>query len=405
MNQLTQEELAQTNGRLDNQSKLYVQPKLSRLQFYLLMAFYLIAGGMVTITLKVQNIQISQVDGKPFQWQHPFVQVLFMFIGEMTSGLIYISLFRKSFKAQRLSRMSSFDNTQKEVANPFVYAIPASTDTIASFMVFFGLTQIQASVYQMMKGFIVVVTAILSVVFLKRQQYYHHFIGIFLVVLGVGTVGFSAYFRSNEAESSNLIMGMLFVLGGQTFQAFHLVIQDHYLKKYDIHQFQLIGWEGIWGIVILSVLLPIFQQIPCDQPYCVNGKIEDSVLAFNEILSNWYLALFIFLYFLAIAFYNGLGITITKYASCVHQTVTDQSRVLLVWTFFILYPGIAQEEFRTLQFLGFCIIVTGNFIYNEIIRLNKESKMFKDDDELLENDSNEFQQTSKQSLIPKNQLQ
>jgi len=69
---------------------------------------------------------------------------------------------------------------------------------------------------------------------------------------------------------------------------------------------------------MLVVLLPIFQNIPCEQAYCVNGKVEDSILAFREIFSNWYLAMFIVFYFLAIALYNGLGITITKYASCVH---------------------------------------------------------------------------------------
>ena len=66
----------------------------------------------------------------------------------------------------------------------------------------------------MMKGFIVVVTAVLTYIFLKRKQLYHHYIGIFLVVSGVFTVGTTVYFNSSESENKNLIIGMIFILIG-----------------------------------------------------------------------------------------------------------------------------------------------------------------------------------------------
>jgi len=71
-----------------------------------------------------------------------------MFCGELCSGLIYVLFFRKQFLAEKSSRNNLILNyIVKEVPNPIVYAIPASTDVIASFMVFFGLTRIPASVY------------------------------------------------------------------------------------------------------------------------------------------------------------------------------------------------------------------------------------------------------------------
>ena len=39
--------------------------------------------------------------------------------------------------------------------------------------------------YQMMRGFINVVTPFLSIIFLKRRQYMHHWVGVISIVAGV----------------------------------------------------------------------------------------------------------------------------------------------------------------------------------------------------------------------------
>ena len=54
-------------------------------------------------------------------------------------------------------------------ASPFLLAIPASLDFAGSTLMFIALTMVPASVYQMMRGFINVVTPILSIIFLKRK--------------------------------------------------------------------------------------------------------------------------------------------------------------------------------------------------------------------------------------------
>jgi len=41
----------------------------------------------------------------------------------------------------------------------------------------------------MMRGIIVVITALFSIAFLGRKQYCHHWIAIFLIVAGVAEVG------------------------------------------------------------------------------------------------------------------------------------------------------------------------------------------------------------------------
>ena len=53
--------------------------------------------------------------------------------------------------------------------NPFWFAIPATLDNVGCTLMYIALTECAASVYQMMRGFIVVFTAALTVCFLKRK--------------------------------------------------------------------------------------------------------------------------------------------------------------------------------------------------------------------------------------------
>jgi len=48
-------------------------------------------------------------------------------------------------------------------------AIPASCDFMGSSLMFVALTMVPASVYQMMRGIIVVITALFSMAFLGRK--------------------------------------------------------------------------------------------------------------------------------------------------------------------------------------------------------------------------------------------
>jgi drug/metabolite transporter (DMT)-like permease len=54
---------------------------------------------------------------------------------------------------------------------------------------FFGLNFAAASVYQMMRGAIVFITAIMSVIFLKNKQYRHHIVSLVLIIIGITIVG------------------------------------------------------------------------------------------------------------------------------------------------------------------------------------------------------------------------
>jgi len=65
--------------------------------------------------------------------------------------------------------------------------------------------------------------------------------------------------------------------------------------------------------------------------------------------------------------YNGFGITITKHMSATSRTTLKQTKIVLVWVFFLLYRGEGHESFKVLQLVGFLILVSGIVLYNEIL--------------------------------------
>ena len=117
-------------------------------------------------------------DGNYFT--HPYFQCAIMFAGEFAVFAVYgckkWKLKRDAAKNPEITKMLMSPGTQqanqkqsKMNCNPLNLAIPAAFDFTASTLMFIALTMTPASVYQMMRGFINVVTPFMSIIFLKRK--------------------------------------------------------------------------------------------------------------------------------------------------------------------------------------------------------------------------------------------
>lgn len=82
-----------------------------------------------------------------------------MFVGEIFCLFVY-----------GVKRMFSSDsNSGRGTVNPFYVAVPAMFDICGSSLMFVALTMCAASVYQMMRGVIVVITAFMALIFLGKK--------------------------------------------------------------------------------------------------------------------------------------------------------------------------------------------------------------------------------------------
>lgn len=85
--------------------------------------------------------------------------------------------------------LSQQEPTELSGRTLFLLALPSTCDIMGTTLVNVGLIMVPASIYQMVRGFLVVFVGLFSVIFLKRRLTLSQWGGLFLVVLGVSLVG------------------------------------------------------------------------------------------------------------------------------------------------------------------------------------------------------------------------
>lgn len=122
-----------------------------------------------------------------------------------------------------------------------------------------ALTMVAASVYQMLRGIIIIVTAVMSIIFLKRKLYRHHWSSIGVIFLGVFLVGLASILKpgGSQGGSTNAI-GIIMLLVAQLFSGGLFIVEEKLLGDYYLDPLKVVGLEGMWGIIFWCILLPIF---------------------------------------------------------------------------------------------------------------------------------------------------
>jgi drug/metabolite transporter (DMT)-like permease len=139
-------------------------------------------------------------------------------------------------------------------------AIPASCDVCGSTLTFLGLLMCPPSVYQMMRGSVVVITALFTIVFLKRKLFRHHLAGVLCIVFGeiaVGLASISSTSNTSEEDAAEELFGIVLLIIAQFFFATMFIVEEHLLDGFDLEPFFIVGTEGMWGLSYYIVFLPI----------------------------------------------------------------------------------------------------------------------------------------------------
>ena len=67
----------------------------------------------------------------------------------------------------------------------------------------------------------------------------------------------------------------------QFFTGGMFIVEEKLLGDYYLDPLKVVGLEGLWGVIYYAILLPILQQIKCDnKQLCPYGSLEDSTRAF-----------------------------------------------------------------------------------------------------------------------------
>jgi len=330
-----------------------------RAQDIALAAGMLLSGTINTIASKFQDtFEVKGLSGDaPHKFEHPAVQTLCMFLGET---LCLIAFYFTVFRAKRRELEPLVAKTTATRFPIWTFLIPSMCDMTGSTLMYIGLVLTYPSVYQMLRGMIVVFTGLFSRIFLKRVLYTHHWLGMASIIAGTAVVGLSSVLYGSHSGAPDPLLGDVLVIVAQLVAATQMVVEEKFIGKYNVPPLQVVGNEGIWGVTVTTVILFVLYWIPPVR------KIDNSLDAVLQIYHGHWLVVALLGSIFSIAFFNFFGISVTKQLSATHRTTIDATRVFLVWIFSLM---IGWEHFVWLQLVGFVVLLFGTALFNEIFRL------------------------------------
>lgn len=89
------------------------------------------------------------------------------------------------------------------------------------------------------------------------------------------------------------MIGDLLIIMAQIITATQMIVEEKFVSGSNVSPLQAVGWEGIFGFSVLSVLLVPMYFIHVGKDIFQNpdGQIEDALDGFVQIGNNWQVAL------------------------------------------------------------------------------------------------------------------
>lgn len=337
----------------------------------------IICGCLNSLFTKYQDNQCVKYCDDPDESKHqnfeqPALQTLQMFVGEMLCFIVYQLMYRSSI-FQRGDRNKLIDGEGVEPLNlplnkSLKLSIPAICDLTATTLLNVGLIYIPVSVYQMLRGAIVLSVALLSVIFLKKRITKLEWISLSIVTLGIALVGFSGSNSDSNKEGDKgalVVLGVFLVIIATLCQAVQFVVEEHILMKQPTVPLQLVYYEGFYGAIIIVIIMIVMNfiegiRLPSNEFNELPFNLHEG---FSQMFHSTPVLIGSILTMLSIACFNYFGISLTFYSSATARSTIDSCRTLLVW---ILAMVMGWESFSFLQFIGFSFLVFGTLCFNQV---------------------------------------
>jgi len=190
----------------------------------------------------------------------------------------------------------------------------------------------------MVRGGVILVTALFSKVFLKKKLYLYHVMGCILVTVGITIVGSANFIFPVKDAETNIGFLMLIVIS-LFFNGIFYVSEEKIFSVYSADPLEVVGTEGLWGIAIYVIFLPIMSNVHCgfseSAGICIsyygNVTFESPSLYFHQFASSAGLAILIIIGVFTIAVFNVAGVNVTKHISSLARSLIDVTRTVLVW--------------------------------------------------------------------------
>ena len=106
---------------------------------------------------------------------------------------------------------------------------------------------IAASIYQMIRGMIVFVVAFYSIIFLWRKYFWAHWLGLFLLLIGVSMVGYGGVLESENKDDGKetsaiwTLVGIGILIVATLFAGGVMITEEVILTSYWVDPLKMVG--------------------------------------------------------------------------------------------------------------------------------------------------------------------
>ncbi|GHP02731.1 hypothetical protein PPROV_000148600 [Pycnococcus provasolii] len=354
---------------------------------------------------------------------HPFIKPWFMvFLMFVAMSVCLPTYFVANWLATKIARrrhrtLLEHQKRHFEWSVAFWIGAPAAFDLIATILMNLGLIFVSASVYQMMRGAEMLFAALFGVTFLRRRLALENYLGILLAIIGIFIVGLASVLGNEEDnkkggtphngnnnhhhhhddDNATVIMrhggggggggvsveqqllGMGLIVLSQMVQAAQLTFEEHFLDHFQVNALLVVGFEGVWGIVIMTLLLVCMQYTPAADlggliPADVGGVVENTQDTLRMLSTTPLIAIVVVVQAVSLYAYNFTGMSVTGHFSAIFRTVLETLRTLFVWMvdLVLFYAhvqsggkplGESWNSYSVLQLVGFFCLVAATLVY------------------------------------------
>ena len=363
----------------------------------LLLVFFALIGAVLTIIIKCFFTEESK------QFSLTWFYNIIMFFAEMVGLPIYyikycisqqrrptINLEPEEIKEGQI--LLEIEEEKPKKKNILILILPCLCDTIGTFLANIGFAQLHGSIFQTLKGaMIMIITFLISKFFLKNKHILDHYIAISIALLGFILVGVSSFFGNLSTNSTTFdfdgftLLGIGLIILSTFFNSIQLGLEEHYMRKYKFHPYFCIGYEGLFGFFINLIICIILSFISCgDEPshffqnICIKDnnnvwKVENILFSLTKIFTELNFAFFALFSIIFLGAFNLFSINITKYSGAMGRSIAENFRTFLPYIFFVL-PILEEgkrEQFNWFRLFGLILIFISLIIYYGTFKFDK----------------------------------
>jgi len=339
---------------------------------------------------------------------HPYIQTIIMFLGEALNIFNYV--YYKSNKKgnlvyEKLRIQAGKDGRQMYSVRKYAWiGIPTLCDFCASTLGFIALVLMNASILLMIGSIGPFIVAGFSVCILKTKLNWNYYCSLIIIVVGVLITAVSGFWggQSSYHTIADQVMGISFQLISITINGLQSIIEELILQRFFLIPAQMMGTEGIWGLMYYTILLPVLCLVECGNIMQSNGLcvwntvnqawyFENLLSFFEEMGDNLWLMFANIMSLVTIGLFNYYAISVTKYVNAIQRAIIGNMCTILVWfvgliiTFTTGQPWASTEwQPNVIQAIGYILIVISTLTLRDIIKwpcLPRASKVIIVEDE------------------------